>query len=741
LPQFDIAPEIKIIYNTRVFIVRWKKAGQFFITFIISFIAYIGTACPTLYTGDSGELSAAAFTVGIAHPPGYPLLVLLGRAFSLLSFGNIAFMLNILSALLAAAFAGVMALLIQALFFRDDYNIKTALIAIAGGLLTCFSNALWSAAVGFEVYSLGILLISLIFLLLINGERKNDFRYMILAAYIFGLSLANHLSAVALVPLLAYYILKFRPGRRKFSIMLLSFLGALTLYLYLPVRSAQNPLFDWNHPANLSSFIEHVTAVRYQTYVTGFGFENFFQNLQRSLVILQDQFPLFLLIFGFVGLVLPGHMKRSLRLILLSAVILNIFLSALYDIPDIDQYYLPSVMILTVGLVSLLINISSRLINSRRYIVAAVAVLFLTLGTFIYNYDSNDQSDNRLAYIYGEDILKSTPRDSYLISVGDNSNSSVYYLRYVENKRTDLEIYDSVISIERLRRRVSPLDIPDNLSGPELCMLLARFYPDKTYLVKEHMLARGNPFNYNSMNIYPRGMVYGFGQREPDPGLWDELIIPEFDNFSRNLDFKGMTMLTNLHLCRGEDLYRARKSREAVEQYRLARNIAESTREASVHNSLGIFFRHEGWPVLARNEYESALNSRHLTADEKANVYVNLGNLEKDRRKYGEAIKFYKDALDIDNNHAEARYNLYLAEAYGDLSDRKYRSAAENFEKALSSPEPDPMLNYNLGVIYDRNLNDKEKAVYYYKKFIELFPNSPQAEAVNKRLQELQSEK
>ena len=284
------------------------------------------------------------------------------------------------------------------------------------------------------------------------------------------------------------------------------------------------------------------------------------------------------------------------------------------------------------------------------------------------------------------------------------------------------------------------MKIPDSLSGPDLCILLARIYPDKTYLVKEHMLARGNPFSYHTMNLYPRGMVYGFKEGESDPALWDELVVPEFDNLSRNLDFKGMTMLANLHLCRGEDLYRARERREAVEQYRMARNIAESTREASVHNSLGIFFRHEGWPVLARNEYESALNSRHLTADEKANVYVNLGNLEKDRRKYGEAIKYYKDALDIDNNHTEARYNLYLAEAYGDLSDGRYLSAAENFEKALSSPEPDPLINYNLGVIYDRNLNDKEKAVYYYKRFIELFPNSPQSETVNKRIQELQSE-
>jgi tetratricopeptide (TPR) repeat protein len=201
-----------------------------------------------------------------------------------------------------------------------------------------------------------------------------------------------------------------------------------------------------------------------------------------------------------------------------------------------------------------------------------------------------------------------------------------------------------------------------------------------------------------------------------------------------------MTMLANLHLCYGEDLYRARKRREAVEQYRQARNIAESTREASVHNSLGIFFRHEGWPVLARNEYKSALNSRHLTADEKANIYVNLGNLEKDSRKFDEAIKFYNDALEIDQDNIEARYNLCLAEAYRDLGKRQYKSAVENFEKALGMPDPDPQINFNLGVIYDRNLNDKARAVYYYKKFVELYPGSPRADAANNRIKELESE-
>jgi hypothetical protein len=589
----------------------------FTIPFVISLAAYANTLCLTLYAGDSGELSAAAYTLGIAHPPGYPLLMILGRVFLLLSFGNVAFMLNLLSALLAAALTGIMALLINSIFFYDEYNFKTMLISVTGGLLPGFSNAVWAAAVGFEAHSLGILLISLTVLFLVKGYKSSDFRFIIIAVYIFGLSLANHLSAISLLPMMAFLILKFKPGLKKTMIILLMFIAALTLYLYLPVRSGQNPMFDWNHPANIGSFFEHVTAARYRTYITGFGFDNFFQNLWRSMGILLNQFPAYLLIPGFAGLAVPAIFKKDVRYALLSVLVINLFLSALYDIPDIDQYYLPSILILTLGLVSLMVFITGRYMNRIKYIVTAGTLSLMLIGAFLHNFSANDQSANRLAYIYGENILNSTPRDSHLISVGDNSNSTLYYLRYVENIRPDLEIYDSVISVERLKRRLDTLDISGDLSGPELCMILARSYPENTYLVKEHMLARGNPFKYHNMKLYPRGMVYSFEDREPYPELWDNLVIPEFGDLSSNLDFKGMTMLANLHLCYGEDLYRARKRREAVEQYRRARNIAETTREASVHNSLGIFFRHEGWPVLAKNEYESALNSRHLTADEK----------------------------------------------------------------------------------------------------------------------------
>jgi hypothetical protein len=60
---------------------------------------YLLTLCPTVAGGDSGELIAAAFEPGIAHPPGYPLYVLGGKLFTLLPWGTVAWRVNLFSAI------------------------------------------------------------------------------------------------------------------------------------------------------------------------------------------------------------------------------------------------------------------------------------------------------------------------------------------------------------------------------------------------------------------------------------------------------------------------------------------------------------------------------------------------------------------------------------------------------------------------------------------------------------------
>ncbi|MEW6104067.1 MAG: DUF2723 domain-containing protein, partial [bacterium] len=72
------------------------------LVFFISFGVYLHTLTPTVGFHDSGELITCTWTLGIAHPPGYPLYTLLGKVFiTLIPIGNIAFRMNMQSTLFA----------------------------------------------------------------------------------------------------------------------------------------------------------------------------------------------------------------------------------------------------------------------------------------------------------------------------------------------------------------------------------------------------------------------------------------------------------------------------------------------------------------------------------------------------------------------------------------------------------------------------------------------------------------
>lgn len=108
---------------------------------------YLLTLCPTVYFGDSGELTAAAYALGIPHASGYPLYALVGKGFCLLPFGNVAFRVNLMSAFFAAAAAGA----VYSLILKMG---SSRIGGLVGGLVLAFAPLLWMQAVCAEVYSL-----------------------------------------------------------------------------------------------------------------------------------------------------------------------------------------------------------------------------------------------------------------------------------------------------------------------------------------------------------------------------------------------------------------------------------------------------------------------------------------------------------------------------------------------------------------------------------------------------------
>ena len=236
---------------------RNQKLLVCLLLFLISLTVYILTSYPTVTFIDSGELAAACFTLGITHPTGYPLYTLLGKI-STWFFPSAPVKGVILFSNICAALAVVFLFLSGLQLFRlvSDYTDSTwpVLGAIgAGAFLFGFAPAFWSEAATNEVYTLAILLLSLLTYFLLRWHHNPQPKYLALVGYLFGLNLANHLTSmfflVVILPVLWSGVKNTKIWRQVLLFAFFSLL-ALSLYLYLPIRSSQYPLLDWNHPAN-----------------------------------------------------------------------------------------------------------------------------------------------------------------------------------------------------------------------------------------------------------------------------------------------------------------------------------------------------------------------------------------------------------------------------------------------------------------------------------------------------------
>src|SRR6266446_998596 len=160
------------------------------VVFVVTFLLYSWTLAPTVTLIDSGELIVVAHGLGIAHPPGFPLWVILAHLASLVPLGNVAVRVNSSSALFAAIASamltlGVAELMITAFYLTtskqrkrgahqgkrtEDLGIDRLLVfapPLGAGLLMAFSRTLWFYATVTEVYALNTLLILVVFFLML----------------------------------------------------------------------------------------------------------------------------------------------------------------------------------------------------------------------------------------------------------------------------------------------------------------------------------------------------------------------------------------------------------------------------------------------------------------------------------------------------------------------------------------------------------------------------------------------
>jgi hypothetical protein len=216
--------------------------------FAVAFVVYLLTVSPTSSFWDCGEFIAVSNELEVPHPPGAPMFLLLGRVFAMLSFGNaesVAYFINLLS-VLSSAFTTLFTFWIITYFARrilagrsEPAAHQAVLILFAGavGALTAtFCTSVWFNAVEAEVYAMSSFFTSVVVWLMLKWDARADdpyhYKWIILIAYLMGVSIGVHLLNLLTIPALAmmFYFRRYPFTWRGF--LAANFISVVILYVF-----------------------------------------------------------------------------------------------------------------------------------------------------------------------------------------------------------------------------------------------------------------------------------------------------------------------------------------------------------------------------------------------------------------------------------------------------------------------------------------------------------------------------
>ncbi len=662
--------------------------------FLGTLIVYIFTLAPTVYFGDSGELTAAAYNLGIAHPPGYPLYLLLGKLFMLLvPFGDAAMRMNLMSALFASLTAVTIYLINRVLNHGR-------LISILVSLIAAFSFTFWSQAVVAEVYTLyALFFCAMIFLTLLWLKDKKEHRILLLALTA-GLAMTHHVIIALYFPVFLIFILLDQPRLLKNWKLIVKvaalFLLPLLLYLYLPIRSASNPLNDWGNPETFSAMVDHIAARQFGGMFLKHGFDGVLFQLRHLTGALLNQFPFILLILAAAGMAAGWKRERKTTLFFLVLLAVNLSYSSTYYITDIEPHFIHIFLILalfTGNVFDYIYRWAQRVKNLRvRWAAAAISAIIalLPLG---FNWAECDQSGNYLARDYGRNMIDSMDKNGVLFIDGEAELFIVAYLKIVENMRPDVEVYDARQNIfyipamkEKKKRKVTPAD-------------LYKFV--QTMVTDKRPVYFVNPI-FGNLKVAEYGVLYKVLQGNESPGG----ITDPWEKYRR----RGL-----------DNTYSEPNAKETQGKYffKRAAYLWKTNRRA-----------------LSGEFLEKAIaagGDRHLVLK-----FAAVFCMETDRRDKAETL--LKKAV-RSNPFDSDDYNMLAMIAHY-RSD--YTGAMENYDKAIALQGDSISVLMNRGMLYeqlgDRASDGKVKKGYYRKAYddversVRLEPSNPGIRRIKSRI-------
>lgn len=435
---------------------------------IIIFSIFTFALTPSTYVGDSSLFAAASFSLGSAHPPGYPLYILAGKFMTFLPLGNVAFRVNLVSA--------IFGVLTSVMVYKTSMELtKNRHASWAASFMCALSPLLFKESLKAEVYTMNSFLSMVVFYLGLRMlTRKKElqpgqfFSYSLLGSFIIGLGMGNHhtigfMGPIFLLPVIMNWrkitfklvilcILCFFTG---FSVNTMLYLrsialvkqGGLILYSYAGTPEAFIKIFlrkVFGGPSSVEA-IEGIKRLD-ATWINGV------KNSIRYVVFYNAKF---ILPFLFIGLIM---LRKNLGLLayfvfsfalwfgVLSKITFGSPDPDLHDIQTISVYFMPSLPILysvaSIGFARVITFFADEKWEVLPKLIPT-AITLLPLVVMPSVFATASLNNNFIAYDYGRDMLTVLPVKSLLLNYGDSPMFTTFYLRSVERLREDILVINA----------------------------------------------------------------------------------------------------------------------------------------------------------------------------------------------------------------------------------------------------------------------------------------------------------
>ena len=415
---------------------------------LLFFILFIFQA-KTINTGDAGELVSASFGLGIAHPSGYPVYLMISKLFTFIPFGNIPTKVALVSSLSSSIL-----FLLGAKFLKKLSENKTSMIFFLFLFLSSYSFFCQSLLAKF--YPLNTLLIASIFFLGLDSIETYKLRNHLLISFLLGIALGLHQTTFLMfIPLLFLIVIHIKDFVRNLPLSLFFFFLGATVVLYLVIRSWQPTLLNMAPSGDMHSLIHTLLRKSYgnsssDRVVESLLFLDFhklwFATKNIATFIIREFFW-YSVIFFLFGLVFLFRQNRRVFLFflltLLSYSLVLAYLTFSEQKPDINswyiaanQYYLPLLFFyaLTSAIgFSFLTSLFPKSLKSASLLLMVFPLIYFPQNLFLNFYDRNN-----VAYFKTVDELFVKPVKSIVIFSGDNDVFQGWYMKNVEKFRDDI---------------------------------------------------------------------------------------------------------------------------------------------------------------------------------------------------------------------------------------------------------------------------------------------------------------